>query len=119
MRVRLAPCPFCQRHVRVSESKCPFCVSALPELVPPPAPSVAQTARLSRSARVALGAAFAAMTLPGCGGGTPDAKPPDPNAAPAPTVAEPPDDGSPAAEYGAPAPPDDGANAPEYGAPAP
>lgn len=105
------------------ETACPFCAQAVSFGELPPVVEARQTARLSRSARVALGAALAAG-LPACGG---SAQPPDGPAAPAPTStiaapddAPPDDDGAPAAEYGAPAPPDDdGSGAAEYGAPMP
>jgi len=106
--------------VRVNETRCPFCATRVEGLVAVPAPSPSVTARMSRSARVALGAALA-MTLPGCGGGS-EPKSPDPSAAPTASGAqpnEPPDDGTPAAEYGAPAPPDDGKGAPDQGGGAP
>ncbi len=116
MAQRLLPCPSCSRHVRLQEAACPFCAQSVQFDHVPPAVSVAQTARLSRTARVALGAALAA-TVPACGG---SATPPD-SPQPAPTTTAPPDDdGAPAAEYGAPMPPDDpGAIAPMYGEPAP
>lgn len=58
---RLEPCPSCQRHVRVSESSCPFCgtdvraLSALPERAMP-------AARLGRAALFAFGVTAAAAT---------------------------------------------------------
>lgn len=62
----LHPCPSCGRHVRRSESSCPFCASALsfegvPERGVP-------AARLGRAATFAFGAAVAttASALTGC-----------------------------------------------------
>lgn len=123
MAARLLPCPSCQRHVRIHERSCPFCADSIPERVAPPIPTSAQTSRLGRGARIALGAAFAAA-LPACGGASPEPQAPGPGPAPTSTAAPDPggpdDDGAPVAEYGAPAPPDDdGSNVAEYGAPAP
>jgi len=48
MAAHLAPCPGCARHVRSTETSCPFCATALDlSSVPPP---LVPTARLSRSA---------------------------------------------------------------------
>ena len=55
----LAPCPACGRHVATDETTCPFCAVALPESFRQacasrrPAPG-----RLSRAARLAVGAAL-------------------------------------------------------------
>lgn len=57
MLATLCPCPSCSRHVRYSESQCPFCHAALPQRVAPRLPDVS---RLSRVARIAVGAALAA-----------------------------------------------------------
>lgn len=57
---RLEPCPHCRRHVRVSETSCPFCaadvrtLSALPERAMP-------ATRLGRAALFAFGAGAAAL----------------------------------------------------------
>jgi hypothetical protein len=57
---RLEPCPHCKRHVRISESSCPFCgrdvsqLSALPERALP-------STRLGRAALFAFGAGAAAL----------------------------------------------------------
>jgi hypothetical protein len=56
---RLEPCPTCRRHVRVSESSCPFCgadVSALGQLSARELPST----RLGRAALFAFGVGTAA-----------------------------------------------------------
>ena len=103
----LAPCTGCRRHVRTSESACPFCGSAIRAVAPEVSGAVG---RMSRAALVAAGLAIA-----GCHS-EPQAIPlaKDPAAAkpaptPSPTASAPPglvdDPGSPVAEYGAPAPP--------------
>lgn len=57
---RLEPCPQCRRHVRLSETSCPFCaadvrvLSALPERAMP-------ATRLGRAALFAFGAGAAAL----------------------------------------------------------
>ncbi len=54
MSTRLIPCSSCARHVRTSDTACPFCGAATvsaPTLVGPP------LARMSRAAFLALGAA--------------------------------------------------------------
>ncbi len=56
---RLLPCPSCARHVRASESACPFCATALSPSSAPANRSPAQ--RLSRAALFALGASTAAV----------------------------------------------------------
>jgi hypothetical protein len=56
---RLEPCPSCQRHVRISESRCPFCaanVEALGALAAREMP----TKRLGRAALFAFGVSAAA-----------------------------------------------------------
>ena len=57
---RLVPCASCARHVRVSETACPFCAAPL---VPSAttARSAAPGKRLSRAAMFALGASAAAV----------------------------------------------------------
>ena len=65
---RLLPCPACARHVRVSESTCPFCTAGLPSsLRSQPLPRSPGT-RLSRAALYAFGAS--AGVLAACGGTT-------------------------------------------------
>lgn len=64
MNDRLLPCPSCARHVRASDTACPFCASALPE-----APAMAATqspGRLSRAALYAMGASAAAAAAAAC-----------------------------------------------------
>ena len=54
----LVPCPSCARHVRASETACPFCQTELPEGLETQArPGVAR--RMSRAAALALGASLA------------------------------------------------------------
>jgi hypothetical protein len=65
----LVPCPSCERHLRASETTCPFCGSAvdLSGLPPPALPN----RRLSRAALVAFGATIAAgVAATSCGGDT-------------------------------------------------
>jgi hypothetical protein len=64
---QLIPCPECQRHVRTSETSCPFCGQAL-SLSNVPAPSLPRS-RLGRAATFAFGATLVGATaLLGCGG---------------------------------------------------
>jgi len=63
----LVPCPECNRHVRVSETACPFCETAL-DLAGTPEP-VLPRERLSRAATLAFGATLASATaLAACSG---------------------------------------------------
>jgi hypothetical protein len=69
----LVPCTACQRHVRASETACPFCATALDpaHAAEPTLP----TQRLGRAALFAFGATLAAsLTAVGCGGDTDDGK---------------------------------------------
>jgi hypothetical protein len=53
----LAPCPACGRHVATDETACPFCAAALPESFRQACSSRRPaTGRLSRTARLAVGA---------------------------------------------------------------
>ena len=65
----LVPCPSCERHVRASETTCPFCGSTVDlSGVPPPA---LPNRRLGRAALVAFGATIAAgVATTSCGGDT-------------------------------------------------
>jgi hypothetical protein len=56
----LVPCPECSRHVRVSETQCPFCALPL-DLASLPEP-VLPRERLSRAATFAFGATLASAT---------------------------------------------------------
>lgn len=64
----LAACPGCARHVRVSESTCPFCRAELPpsfrKQAAPPTPAT----RLSRAALYALRVGTLSVTTVACGG---------------------------------------------------
>jgi hypothetical protein len=56
-KAHLIPCPSCARHVRASETACPFCRGALAATAARPAPRApAPTSRLSRAAMYAFGA---------------------------------------------------------------
>jgi hypothetical protein len=64
---QLVPCPECSRHVRISETQCPFCAQPL-DLASVPEPRLPQ-GRLSRAATFAFGATLASATaLAACGG---------------------------------------------------
>ena len=61
----LVPCPECGRHVRVSESECPFCALPL-DLAGTQEPRLPAT-RLSRAATLAFGATLvSASALAAC-----------------------------------------------------
>lgn len=60
MSVRFTPCPACARHVKLSDSMCPFCGKHVPH-VNAPAARLA-VGRLSRSALFAAGAAGLGLT---------------------------------------------------------
>jgi hypothetical protein len=64
---RLEPCPTCQRHVRVSETSCPFCGANVEALGALPARALPST-RLGRAALFAFGvtAAATAAGTAGC-----------------------------------------------------
>jgi hypothetical protein len=63
---QLIPCPGCNRHVRQSESSCPFCSVAL-SLADTPPPLLPRS-RLGRAATFAFGATVVSATaLDGCG----------------------------------------------------
>jgi hypothetical protein len=62
---QLTPCPECQRHVRKTEARCPFCDTAL-SLAHLPAPALPRK-RLGRAATFAFGATVAGATaIAGC-----------------------------------------------------
>lgn len=93
--MRLVSCEGCQRHVRATESACPFCGSTID--APPEAPRTRSVKRLGRAALFAFGTSLA---LVGCDD--------DPNPVPA--------YGTPAVDAG-PGPDDAGGGpAPAYGA---
>jgi hypothetical protein len=63
---QLVPCPQCSRHVRVSETACPFCALPL-DLAGTPEPQLPRT-RLGRAATFAFGATLvSASALAACG----------------------------------------------------
>jgi hypothetical protein len=55
----LVPCPSCARHVRVEETRCPFCDGPLPARAPVAARGPSAPGRLSRAALFAAGATLA------------------------------------------------------------
>jgi hypothetical protein len=62
----LHPCPSCDRHVRASETTCPFCEASIAIVVPAPRMI---TERLGRAALFTLGAAVVVVSgveLSGC-----------------------------------------------------
>jgi len=62
---QLTPCPECQRHVRKTEARCPFCEAAL-SLAHVPSPALPRK-RLGRAATFAFGASVVGATaLVGC-----------------------------------------------------
>jgi hypothetical protein len=61
----LAPCTSCSRHVKTTETSCPFCKADLGELKAAPLPFVKQ--RMTRAAAYALGAS---LVVAGCSGST-------------------------------------------------
>jgi hypothetical protein len=64
---QLTPCPECQRHVRKTETRCPFCGEAV-SLTHVPAPALPRK-RLGRAATFAFGASVVGATaLVACGG---------------------------------------------------
>ena len=72
---QLEPCPHCDRHVKVSESSCPFCTGSLADVFAHRAPRRAPPARLGRAATFAFG--VLAMTQGGCGDNDIGSPPPD------------------------------------------
>jgi len=67
----LIACTGCDRHVRASESVCPFCGEALPVSRRGRSPRL-PTERLGRAATFVFGAAVATSAAIGCGDGTSD-----------------------------------------------
>ena len=62
----LIPCQSCARHVRATESACPFCAALLPVSARSVQRAVPQ-ARLGRAATFAFGAAALAVSAAACG----------------------------------------------------
>jgi hypothetical protein len=112
----LLPCPSCARHVRRSESACPFCGNAL-ALEPEAALSVVP--RLGRAALFTFGAALATSACTGTGAPVPLYGAPsiDSGAADAAPPIDAGNDATVLAMYGGP-PIDAGSPGPLYGAPA-
>jgi hypothetical protein len=115
MSAPLEPCPTCARHVRTTETACPFCGAALGVAFRARAPRVAPRARLGRTAVFAFGAALAVSACsdgddppppPGDMGGSGDAGGDD--LGPPPLDMGDVDMGGIAPLYGEPPPPDDG-----------
>jgi hypothetical protein len=127
---KLAPCPQCKRHVRISESACPFCAAALQGALAA-RPSVS-TRGLSRASIFALGASLAVAgggLLEGCAD-EPDHDDDQDEGTAVPVYGAPiqqdagpgqpatrQDSGTAIAMYGAPVQPDAGRVVPVYGAP--
>jgi hypothetical protein len=79
MATPLAPCPSCTRHVRVSETLCPFCATTLPTDIAARGARPRVATRLARAGIFAVGTAVAAATSAACSsapgadaGGMPD-----------------------------------------------
>jgi hypothetical protein len=51
----LEPCPQCHRHVKISETACPFCTHPLAEAFARATPRLAPRTRLGRAATFAFG----------------------------------------------------------------
>jgi hypothetical protein len=78
----LEPCPHCHRHVKVSETACPFCTRSLADDFAHVAPRVAPRTRLGRAATFAFG--LVAMSQGAC---SDDDRPPPVDAVSAPSDA--------------------------------
>lgn len=76
---QLEPCPRCHRHVKVSETACPFCTHSL--ALANRAPRAAPRARLGRAATFAFG--VVAMSQGACGDNETVTPPPDAASVPA------------------------------------
>jgi hypothetical protein len=68
MGSHLVPCPACQRHVRATETACPFCAHALPQELRCSAPCALPTTRLSRAALFAFRATLQMIGVVGASG---------------------------------------------------
>jgi hypothetical protein len=66
----LVACPSCARHVRASESVCPFCATVVPDATRGTEPRRPPTERLSRSALYAFGVGGSLAVAAACGGST-------------------------------------------------
>lgn len=67
IRVPLAPCAQCRRHVRVTEARCPFCNREQP-VVASAAPESAPSQRLKSLAVMTFRAAAVSAAVSACGG---------------------------------------------------
>lgn len=63
---QLEPCPHCERHVRTTETSCPFCGAAIAAAMRAVRPRQLPRTRLSRAALLAFGLGVAASSLTGC-----------------------------------------------------
>ena len=61
---QLVPCPACVRHIRATDSACPFCGVQVD--LSPAGPTMGSGPRLGRAATFAFGAALAAAGAIGC-----------------------------------------------------
>lgn len=65
----MRPCPACDRHVKTSDTSCPFCATALPDGFDAFAYPTTNK-RMSRAAIAAFGAISASLALTACGAST-------------------------------------------------
>ena len=63
---QLEPCPHCARHVRTTETSCPFCSAEIAAAMRAVQPRQLPRTRLSRAALLAFGLGVAASSLTGC-----------------------------------------------------
>ncbi|HMJ54521.1 MAG TPA: hypothetical protein VK540_20710 [Polyangiaceae bacterium] len=68
MNALLVPCSSCRRHVRASESSCPFCAAALPFEVRAETVSAGPRRRLGSLAVMAFRATALSAAMTTCGG---------------------------------------------------
>jgi hypothetical protein len=113
-RPHLRPCPSCARHVRVSETACPFCLATV-DLAGGPAP-VPPAVRLSRAALYALGAGTLSLAS-ACGGTSTTGSPSNDAGTAVDAGVDAAFDAGAAALYGAPPPQDSGSTVAPYGLP--
>lgn len=115
----LVACPECNRHIRTSETACPFCGRAVAEELAKLPARILPTERLSRAAMYAftaatLGAAACGGDVSAPGGGTPpksDAAATTGGSSAAGAAGAPETGGMPIVFYGAPFPPGGSSNA--------
>ncbi|HEX3697639.1 MAG TPA: hypothetical protein VH374_19865 [Polyangia bacterium] len=75
MKPAFRPCPACARHIRDTETACPFCHAQLSDSFRAALPAAPTRGRLPRSALVLLGASLAGA--PACSSGTMSGQPVD------------------------------------------